>query len=136
MNGVSGPKNHPLLQQTLALATKAFAIPHHQGGKILQSIRRREAPPQSMHPCVKQHVSYAHCVRRYPNTYEKRCGITMTKYSECLREHSTWQPDKKMDYLSFLEELNLFGPSRRSKSTMPIKKTPQGNATIFSFKKD
>ena len=133
MNGVSKRKSHRLLQPTLELSQTFPEIEHRQGRKILATIRRREAPPQTMHPCVKSHVNYLHCMKKYPDTYLKRCMIPATKHMECLSDHSHWEPDQKFEYLSFLEHFKVFSEARYYKHSDPKAILREGAATVLSL---
>ena len=135
MNGVSKRKSHRLLSRQLELSLSVPEIPHRQGAKILAAIRRKEAPPQTMHPCVKTQVSYTHCLRRYPETFDKRCSIQASKHSECLSANAHWEPDAKFEYLTFLEHLNVLSESRTYKKTDPQAVFKEGAAFLVNLGK-
>ena len=133
MNGTTKQRSHFLLRQQIHLAQSFPLIEHRIGAKVLASIRRREAPPQTMHPCVKTHVSFTNCMRRYADSHDKRCSIQADKHADCLRDHELWKPDEKFEYLSLLEELQVFADARTYKRADPKRSLREGAAALFEL---
>ncbi len=131
MNGTSKQRSHFLLRQQIHLAQSFPLIEHSLGAKIVASIRRKEAPPQTMHPCVKSHVSFTNCMRRYPDSYDKRCATHSEKHADCLRDHELWRSDEKFEYLSLLEELKVFAEARTFKRLDAKKAMKEGVACVL-----
>eukprot|EP00439_Symbiodinium_sp_Y106_P030263 s5677_g3.t1 len=119
-----GPCNRELL---LALASRTF---HHiwtrslparcamrcastarwaGAGLEAKRISKKEGGIQTRdHPCSKAYDSFLECVRRYPDSYQKKCRTEAGKYLACMEENKSWKSQTRFTYMRFLEHFRLF----------------------------
>merc|ERR1739848_120378 len=71
-----------------------FEIPHSfprfpqiMGEWIIRRIKKKESGVERDHPCSKSFDTFLDCVRRHPDTYEKKCRTEAGRCLSCLEEH-------------------------------------------------
>lgn len=108
---------------------------------VAKRISKKEGGIQTQdHPCSKVYDGFLACVRRYPETYQKRCRTEAGKCLACFQEHKDWKASPKFTYMPFLEHFRLFQEGTQSREegigrflyNDPTPKT-HGSGTVMSF---
>eukprot|EP00746_Dinoflagellata_sp_MGD_P002542 gnl/MRDRNA2_/MRDRNA2_104966_c0_seq1.p1 gnl/MRDRNA2_/MRDRNA2_104966_c0~~gnl/MRDRNA2_/MRDRNA2_104966_c0_seq1.p1 ORF type:complete len:158 (+),score=22.80 gnl/MRDRNA2_/MRDRNA2_104966_c0_seq1:94-567(+) len=108
--GCTKRKNHRALPQFAK-----FEIPHEfprfpqiMGEWLVRRVRMKETGEITDHPCSKNFDGFLICLRRYPDTYHKKCKIEAARYMMCLEQHKDWTIPEEYSYMRFLERFGLF----------------------------
>ncbi|CAE7449621.1 nipblb [Symbiodinium microadriaticum] len=92
------------LQNELGLP---ISLPHPEAEA--KRISKKEGGIQTRdHPCSKAYDSFLECVRRCPDSYQKKCRTEAGKYLACMEENKSWKSQTRFTYMRFLEHFRLF----------------------------
>jgi len=121
--GCTKRRSHRLLveNQQLEIPYAFPKFPQIFGEWIVRRIRRKEAGKDHDHPCSKTLDTYLDCVRRCPDTFEKKCAAEAGKCLACLEEHRTWRAPQPHNYMRFLEYFRVFSEGSQTKDAGPGK---------------
>ena len=114
-------------------------LQHNQAIKILSSLKRKDkskdkqAAKEGLHPCTTSHVAYMMCLRRYPDTYLRKCETAATKHADCVKSHENWKMETETDSLQFLEHFKIFAECRRFKKSDPKEILREGATAAIHF---
>ena len=139
MNGTSKTRTHRFLVPRMELAQAMPDLQHNQSMKILSSLARKDksknkqAAQEGLHPCTSSHVAYMMCLRRYPDTYMRRCDTAASKHAECVKSHNNWKPEAEFDSLQFLEHFKIFAECRRFRKSDPKEILREGATAAIHF---
>merc|ERR1719335_216255 len=96
-----------------------FEIPHTfpkfpqiMGEWLVRRIWNKETGIETDHPCSKPFDAFLICLRRYPDTYERRCQVEAGRFLMCCEQHKDWQAPESYSYMRFLERFKVFTEGR------------------------
>lgn len=105
-------RSHRLLPrfQQLEIAYDFPKFPQIMAKRIVaKRISKKEGGIQTRdHPCSKAYDSFLECVRRCPDSYQKKCRTEAGKYLACMEENKSWKSQTRFTYMRFLEHFRLF----------------------------
>jgi hypothetical protein len=137
MNGTSKARTHRALNPRMELLQAFPDIQHNQAKKMLAGMKRKESNKDmkgsGLHPCLNSHVAYMSCLRRYPDTYIKRCNVAANAHAQCVRQNASWVGEKNFDHLQFLEHFKIFAESKTFRKSDPKNIMKQGSSVALHF---
>mmetsp|Transcript_4095 Transcript_4095/g.7474 ORF Transcript_4095/g.7474 Transcript_4095/m.7474 type:complete len:179 (+) Transcript_4095:113-649(+) len=98
------PYTFPKFPQIMAKRIVAKRISKKEGG-----VQTRD------HPCSKAYDAFLACVRRCPDSYQKKCRTEAGKYLACMKENENWKSQPRSTYMRFLEHFQLFAEGTQSR---------------------
>merc|ERR1712194_654113 len=110
---------------------------------IVRRIKKKETGKERDHPCSKSFDTFLDCVRRHPDTYDKKCKTEAGKYCACLEDNKGWKAPEAYQYMRFLEHFRLFSEGKQSADEgigkfryTPDSPDQQGRGTVLEFGKE
>mmetsp|Transcript_35684 Transcript_35684/g.100319 ORF Transcript_35684/g.100319 Transcript_35684/m.100319 type:complete len:173 (+) Transcript_35684:98-616(+) len=140
--GCSKRRSHRALPefQQFDIPYKFPRFPQIMGEWIVRRIKRGETNSVRDHPCSKVFDSFLDCVRRHPDTYEKKCRVEAGRCIMCENENKGWKAPIAYGYMRYLEHFRVFSEGSQSHDEGPGKyryeeKTPtsHGRGTVIQF---
>ncbi|CAE8689734.1 unnamed protein product [Polarella glacialis] len=114
--GCSKRRSHRTLPrfQQFEIPHKFPQFPQIFGEWIVRRIRKKESGKENGHPCSKVYDTFLDCVRRHPDSFEKKCRTEAGKCLACQEEHKGWKAPEGFQYMRFLEHFRVFSEGKQS----------------------
>mmetsp|Transcript_36826 Transcript_36826/g.84850 ORF Transcript_36826/g.84850 Transcript_36826/m.84850 type:complete len:177 (+) Transcript_36826:40-570(+) len=141
-SGCSKQNSHRALPEftRFEIPYKFPRFPQIWGSRIVRRIKKKAKGREWGHPCTKHFDTVLDCLRRHPETYDKKCRIEVGRCLACLEQHKDWKADMGYSYLRFLEHFKVFTQGKQSLDEGPGKfqykePTPptHGAGTVLEF---
>mmetsp|Transcript_51538 Transcript_51538/g.95337 ORF Transcript_51538/g.95337 Transcript_51538/m.95337 type:complete len:179 (-) Transcript_51538:12-548(-) len=115
-SGCSKQNSHRALPEftRFEIPYKFPRFPQIWGYSIVRRIKKKEKGREWGHPCTRHFDTVMDCLRRHPDTYDKKCRIEVGRCLACLEQHKNWKADMGYSYLRFLEHFRVFTQGRQS----------------------